>query len=162
MTALGIQTAPNFFLGLIKNGFDFHKFTAGDIARFNEGTDAAVLAGFQRTLGFEKSPPGPKYVPLGEYVVHGEDIRRAVGISRQIPESQLVPLATAYVTTGGPIGGKKRVAGLKLSATDADWVHGEGPEVFGAAIDLILATAGRASALDSCDGEGVRTLRSRF
>lgn len=42
MTALGNQTAPNFFVGLAKNGFNFHRFTAGDLKRVNEGTDAAV------------------------------------------------------------------------------------------------------------------------
>lgn len=161
MTALGNQTAPNFFLGLIKSGFSFDKFVAGDLKRFNDGSDNDVLARFQRTLDSEKTPPGPKYVALGEYLVHGEDIRRAVGIQRTIPEPQLVALADAYVTTGAPLGGKKRVAGLKLRATDTEWQHGEGPEVAGPVLDLIRAMSGRSGDLDTCEGAGVATMKSR-
>lgn len=160
-TALGNQTAPNFFVGLIKYGFSFDKFVANDLRRFNEGSDADVLARFERTLDSENVPPGPKYVPLGEYVVHGEDIRRAVGIRRTIGEAQLLPLADAYVTTGAPIGGKKRVAGLKLRATDADWQHGDGSEVAGPIFELIRATTGRSGALDACERDGVATMLSR-
>jgi len=50
---------------------------------------------------------------------------------------------------------------LKLRATDVDWTFGDGPEVAGPGMDLILAMSGRASALDDCTGEGVATLRAR-
>jgi hypothetical protein len=53
------------------------------------------------------------------------------------------------------------VAGLKLTATDVDWSTGDGPEVSGPAMSLILAMVGRAGALDDCAGSGVEELRRR-
>ena len=161
MTALGNQTAPNFFKGFITSGFSFDKFVAKDLAKFNQGSNADVLAGFAKTVRNPKSPPAPKYVALGEIMCHGEDIRRAIGRTGQHPEEHIVALAGAYQKTGKPLGGKKRTAGLRLRATDADWSTGEGPEVAGPGMDLILAMSGRAAALDTCTGDGVAVLRSR-
>jgi hypothetical protein len=59
------------------------------------------------------------------------------------------------------IGGKRRVEGLTLRATDADWSHGSGPVVEGPAMSLLMATAGRGVALDDLSGEGLATLRAR-
>ena len=161
MTALGNQTAPNFFKGMITTGFNFNKFVDKDLRKFNQGSNADVLAGFAKTLTSTKTPPGPKYVPLGEYMCHGEDIRRVIGSTRKHPEAHVVALAGAYQTTGKPLGGKKRSAGLKLRATDVDWTFGDGPEVAGPGMDLILAMSGRAKALDNCSGDGVATMRAR-
>ena len=161
MTALGNQTGPNFIKSLISSGFNFDKFVAKDLARFNQGSNADVLARFAKTVTNPTSPPVPKYVPLGELMCHGEDIRRALGIRIEHPEEHIVALAGGYAKTGRPIGGKKRIAGLRLRATDVDWSTGAGPEVSGPGMDLILAMTGRAGALDACTGEGVATLRSR-
>ncbi len=161
MTALGNQTVPNFVKGLIGAGFNFDKFTAKDLVRFNQGSNADVLAGFEKSLSITKAPPGPKYVPLGEYICHGEDIRRAIASNAPHPQAHLVALAAAYQKTGQPLGGKKRSAGLKLRATDVEWSSGEGPEVAGPAIDVIMAMSGRGKALDNCTGDGVATMRAR-
>jgi len=42
------------------------------------------------------------------------------------------------------------------------WRHGSGPEVTGPAIALLLAMAGRKTALDDLTGPGVALLRSRI
>ena len=161
MTALGNQTAPNFLKGLLTSGFSFDKFVAKDLVKFNQGSNADVLAGFAKTVSSPKSPPGPKYVSLGELMCHGEDIRRALGSTGKHPEEHIVALAEAYRKTGRPLGGKKRGAGLQLQATDVEWSYGEGPVVSGPGMDLILAMVGRGDALDTCTGEGVATMRSR-
>ena len=161
MTALGNQTPFNFFKGIVTNGFNFDKALDKDLERFNQGSNADVLARFEQTLDNRKPPPGPKYVALGEYLVHGEDIRRALGLHRDYPAEHLEALAPQYATTGTPIGGKKRVAGLRLRATDVDITIGDGPEVAGPGLALVLAITGRGEALDECEGDGVATMRSR-
>ncbi len=161
MTALGNQTRMNFFTGMLSTGFNFHKFVAKDLQRFDEGSNADVLARFQQTLDNTKPPPGPDYVSLGEYLCHGEDIRRAVGIQGAHPAEHLEALALLYAKTGAPIAGKKRVAGLRLRATDADVTIGDGPEVAGPGVELIRAMTGRVDALDHCEGDGVDTMRAR-
>lgn len=100
-------------------------------------------------------------MPLGEYMCHGEDIRRALGSTGKHAEAHIVALAGAYQTTKKPLDGKRRSAGLKLRATDVDWTFGDGPEVAGPGMDLIMAMSGRGAALNNCTGDGVATMRAR-
>lgn len=59
-------------------------------------------------------------------------------------------------------GTRKRAAGLAFRATDADWSSGEGPEVTGPGISLVLAIHGREAVLADLSGAGVATLRKRM
>jgi len=59
------------------------------------------------------------------------------------------------------IGAKRRIDGLALRATDADWSHGNGPEVSGPILSLVMVMTGRQAALGDLSGEGVATLRDR-
>jgi hypothetical protein len=59
------------------------------------------------------------------------------------------------------IGAKRRIDGVTLRATDADWSHGSGPEVSGPLLSLLMAMTGRKEALDDLSGDGVATLRGR-
>jgi uncharacterized protein (TIGR03083 family) len=154
-------TAPHFFSGLVMTGFSFDAFVDKDLRKFAAGTPDEVEQRFHGIINSSRTPPGPKYVALGEVMVHGEDIRRALGAKGEHPAEHLVTLADLYKKTGAPLRAKKRVAGLKLTATDVDWTTGEGPEVSGPAMALILAMVGRVKALDDCTGPGVETLRAR-
>ena len=98
---------------------------------------------------------------LGEIIVHGEDIRRPLGLKHKSPEGALVALADSWKNTNLLIGAKRRIAGLTLRATDGDWLHGDGPEVSGPLISLILAMTGRKGAQSDLTGEGLPTLASR-
>src|SRR4051812_41253750 len=73
MTALGNQTAPHFMLGLLKAGGNFDRFIASDLQQYMASSDE-MKATFKATLPRTKPSPGPKYVMLGEYTMHGEDI----------------------------------------------------------------------------------------
>ena len=59
---------------------------------------------------------------------------------------------------------KKRLRGLHLRATDLDWSAGEpgAPEVTGTAEALMMALAGRPTALADLSGPGVAELRTRL
>jgi len=161
LTAAGNITAPHFFAGFVKTGFNFDKFVDGDLRNYSGGTPADVKARYDAIITSNRKPPGPAYVALGEVMVHGEDIRRALGARGDHPAEHLVMLAEMYKKTGAPLRAKKRVAGLKLQATDVDWATGEGPEVEGPCMSLILGMVGRTGALDDCEGAGLETLRAR-
>jgi uncharacterized protein (TIGR03083 family) len=161
LTAAGNITAAHFFGGFIKTGFNFDKFVEGDLRNFSGGSPADVKARYDKIIMSNHKPPGPAYVALGEIMVHVEDIRRPLGARGDHPAEHLVTLAERYKKTGAPLRGKKRVEGLKLTATDVDWSSGEGPEVRGPCMSLILAMVGRTGALADCDGPGVETLRAR-
>ena len=154
-------TAPHFFAGLIKSGFKFDTFVGNDLVQYATGTPAEVLTRFHGIVDSSRRPPGPSYIALGEILVHGEDIRRALGSTGDHPREHLVAIADAYRKTGKPLNGKKRSTGVRFKADDIDWSAGEGPEVRGPAMSLILAMVGRNRALDDCTGPGVDVLRGR-
>ncbi|HEX9546882.1 MAG TPA: hypothetical protein VF942_06065 [Acidimicrobiales bacterium] len=70
-------------------------------------------------------------------------------------------MATFYKGSNLIIGAKKRIAGLKLTATDVDWSTGDGPDASGPILSLVMAMTGRKAALGDLSGPGVETLRSR-
>lgn len=161
LTAAGNITAPHFLAGFIKAGFSFDRTVDRDLRNYNGGTPADVLGRFTSIINSNRKPPGPAYVALGEVMVHGEDIRRALGAKGDHPAEHLVTLAELYKKTGAPLGAKKRLVGLRLVATDVDWSTGEGPDVKGPCMSLILAMVGRTGALADCDGSGIEALRAR-
>jgi uncharacterized protein (TIGR03083 family) len=161
LVAAGKVTAGHFFGGIAKTGFSFDRFVEKDLRQYAAGTPAEVKERFDGIVNSTRTPPGPKYVALGEVMVHGEDIRRPLGVKGDHPAEHLVTLAELYKKTGAPLRAKKRVDGLKLTATDVNWSTGDGPEVSGPAMSLILAMVGRAGALDDCSGPGVEELRRR-
>jgi len=161
LTAAGNITAPHFLGGFIKAGFNFDKTVDRDLRNYSGGSPADVKARYDAIINSNRKPPGPAYVALGEVMVHGEDIRRPLGARGDHPAEHLVTLAERYKKTGAPLRGKRRVEGLKLTATDVDWTSGEGPEVRGPCMSLILAMVGRTGALADCEGDGLDTLKSR-
>ena len=161
LTAAGNITAPHFMAGFVKAGFSFDKTVDRDLRNYSQGSPADVKARYDAIITSNRKPPGPAYVALGEVMVHGEDIRRSLGARGDHPAEHLQTLAEMYKKTGAPLHGKRRVVGLKLQATDVDWSAGEGPEVKGPCMSLIMAMVGRTGAMDDCDGPGLETLRSR-
>ncbi len=161
LTAAGNITAPHFFAGFMRAGFNFDRFVEGDLLQFASGTPAEVRARFDAIIDSNRKPPGPAYVALGEVMVHGEDISRGLGASREHPAAHLTTLAELYKATGAPLRAKTRLEGLRLEATDVDWSAGSGPEVRGPCMSLILAMVGRTGALADCEGPGIETLRTR-
>jgi hypothetical protein len=93
--------------------------------------------------------------------VHSEDIRRPLGIAHDHPLASVTQVTDFYAGSNVLIGGKRRVEGVTLQATDTDWSRGSGPVASGPATALMLATTGRKTALSELSGPGVDTLRSR-
>ena len=161
MTSTAKMTPPAFFGQMIGSGFNFDKVQEKGVAAQRGATPADTLANFESALTLVKHPPGPNQTWLGETIVHSEDIRRALGIQHKYPTDALVTVADFYKGSNLLIGSKRRISGLTLLATDAEWSHGTGPEVAGPILSLVMAMTGRKAADDDLTGEGVATLRSR-
>jgi uncharacterized protein (TIGR03083 family) len=162
MTATARMTPARFFTGLAASGFRFSIMTARDVDRETAVTPPEQLAEFRKLIPATRHPPGPAEAMLGEAVVHSEDIRRPLGISRDYPQEAVTRVADFCKGSNLLLGSKRRIAGLELRATDARWATGSGPEVSGPAISLLLAMTGRPAALSDLSGDGLETLRSRF
>jgi uncharacterized protein (TIGR03083 family) len=162
LTATAKMTRVGFFVGLASAGFRFNKMGEKNIARESTPAPADGLAEFRKHLKDTTHPPGPVDAMLGEAVIHGEDIRRPLGISHQYPVAAVTQVADFFKGSNLLIGAKRRIDGLTLRATDAEWSTGTGPEVSGPQVSLVLAMTGRSAALADLSGDGVDTLRSRM
>jgi uncharacterized protein (TIGR03083 family) len=161
MTATAKMTPPKFFAAFAGSGFRFNEMAAKLIAREATPSPGGGLAEFRAQLTATNHPPGPAEAMLGEAVVHSEDIRRPLGISRDYPPEAVTRVADFFKGSNLLIGSKRRIAGLRLHATDAGWSTGAGPEVSGPLLSLVLVMTGRAAALDDLSGEGLAVLRRR-
>lgn len=162
MVATAYMTPPKFFAKMIGSGFNFQTMTRKEIAGYQAGrSDAELVELLRARIDARTAPPGPAPSWLGETIVHGEDIFRALGGYRDHPAEHLVAVANFYQGSNLLIGAKNRIAGVTLRATDTDWRHGTGPEASGPMVALVMAMTGRKPALDDLTGEGVGVLRSR-
>jgi uncharacterized protein (TIGR03083 family) len=161
MTATARMTPPKFFLELAGSGFNFNAMTAKDVRRETTGPPADGLAAFRGLMSATTHPPGPVDSMLGEALIHAEDIRRPLFIVREYPAASVTRAADFFKGSNLLTGAKKRISGLRLQATDADWSTGDGPEVSGPAISLLLVMTGRAAALKDLTGDGLATLAAR-
>jgi len=161
MTATAKISPASFFTKIIGSGFSFSRMQAQDIATQRGSSPADTLAAFESIQASVKHPPGPADTMLGETIIHAEDIRRPLGIKHDYPTDAVVQVADFFKGSNLIIGAKRRIAGLTLRATDADWYHGTGPEVSGPILSLVMGMTGRKAATDQLTGEGVATLRAR-
>ncbi|MEZ5211623.1 maleylpyruvate isomerase family mycothiol-dependent enzyme [Gordonia sp. (in: high G+C Gram-positive bacteria)] len=99
-------------------------------------------------------------VALLDAMIHQQDIRRALSRPREIPADRLIP-ALGFARFAPPIGAHRRVLGLSFRATDVAWSAGFGPEVRGPGEAIVMAVAGRTTALDELTGAGLDRLRRR-
>ena len=124
---------------------------------------ADLVADLESIIPSEKVPPGAKPEDiLVDTITHVQDIRRPLGLSRDVPDERLRAAADRAKGFGWPMQTKKAIAGLKLRATDADWSTGEGPEVTGPLEALLMAMVKRPAALADLSGPGKDALAARI
>jgi uncharacterized protein (TIGR03083 family) len=161
MVGTAEMTPGAFIGGIVKNGFCFNVMVER-LAKTCEAGGASDMANRLRAKAAGPNhPPGPVTAMLGEAVVHGEDLRRPLGLSRAIPTPTIVAVADFYKRSNLIIGAKRRIAGVHMRATDADWENGDGPEVSGPMVSLVMVMAGRSQSLGDLTGDGAATLAQR-
>ena len=161
IVAAAEQTPVNFYKQMASAGFRFNVFADRGARRLASiGPDELVRRLRART-STTNHPPAPVMAMLGEIVVHGQDIRRPLGLKHRPPEAALVAVADSWKNSNLLIGAKRRITGLRLRATDTQWQHGDGPDVSGPLLSLILAMTGRTAVQPDLSGEGVTELAAR-
>ena len=161
MTGTAKITPASFFPKLLASGLSFNRLQAKDIAAEKGGSPADTLANFKGVVASRKHPPGPGDTMLGETVIHAQDIRGPLGIGHDYPAEAVVQVADFYKNSNLIVGTKRRIDGLTLRATDTEWTHGDGPEVSGPIITLVMAMTGRKLPTGALAGDGAATLRAR-
>jgi uncharacterized protein (TIGR03083 family) len=106
----------------------------------------------------------PRRLLLGDHITHELfDMVFALGREPVIPPDALVAVLKTQVSVPNPfVPAFRNSRGLRLSATDTDWRHGErGPLVRGRAADLVSVLGNRPAMLARLGGDGVDVLASR-
>jgi uncharacterized protein (TIGR03083 family) len=147
--------------GLAASGFRFNALMERDARDRAKLTPGQVADRLRQRTTTTNHPPAPVVAMLGEVVVHGEDIRRPAGLPGAVADDAVNACLQMYTQSNFPVGGKKRIAGLRLVATDTGWSYGTGPEVSGPAMSLLLAMTGRPAGLSELSGDGIADFSQR-
>ncbi|MBQ0967327.1 MULTISPECIES: maleylpyruvate isomerase family mycothiol-dependent enzyme [Streptomyces] len=161
LTAGASLNTARWFAGVIRCRFDFDKQVAVRLAEQLGSDPAETLERFGRVVPSTTKPPLPVIAMLGETLVHGEDIRRPLGIRRAYPVDVVTRVAEYYRGSDLVVVAKKRIAGLRLAADDGPFTTGSGPVVSGPTMALVMAMTGREAYCDDLEGDGVELLRDR-
>jgi uncharacterized protein (TIGR03083 family) len=162
---MGPEVSTWDFLKLMgANNLDFNRVN-DVVARRDTRTPDELLAALRSNAESRFHPPffGAE-APLTDLTVHSGDILRALGRPHPVPNADSKVVLDLLVSPKGQWGfGKRgRLDGMTYRATDLDWSYGTGPVVEGTGEALVMAMAGRTSALDDLAGDGLARLRSRF
>jgi uncharacterized protein (TIGR03083 family) len=148
--------------GMLRHGFSYNRWVAADGRERGRQDPAFLLEALRSAADHRTAAPGPRRVRgLLHVLVHGQDMCRPLGIARDLPEAHLVAVADFVKDDAHIFGARKRIAGLRLRATDIEWSYGQGPEVAGPAEALIMTMAGRMAALEDLSGDGRAALAAR-
>lgn len=157
-----LTTRLGFVVGLARARFDFDRQNARGVERHRGASPRQTLARLRDVATLRRTPPVPLDSRLVEELVHGEDVRRPLGLVRSYPAEAVARALRLQARTPASMGGgKELVSGVRLVADDADLQLGDGPQVRGPALALLLAVCGRQVALDDLEGPGLRALARR-
>ena len=144
--------------------FSVHRINQWWITRNRERPVPEIVAAFDGPWrpGKISKMLGP-VTAIRAAVIHHQDMRRALGIPRVVPEERVRAALDVVLTPRGStnLGSCQRAAGLLLHADDIDWSWGSGPEVTGPAEAVLMAVAGRTAALADLSGGGLPVLAGR-
>ena len=149
----------SFIRDMLAARMDFDRANENGIAREKRLDPRDTLDSLNDVVDLTRTPPANLATRLVEAVVHGEDIRRPLGVVGRYPEPAIVQALAYQVRT--PVsfgGGRERAAGLRLIdvKTGTSWGHGD--DVEGNALDLLLAVSGRSVDPGSFNGNGASRL----
>jgi uncharacterized protein (TIGR03083 family) len=161
LTAAGSLNGFRWLAGVIRCRFDFDRQVEMRLAEQLGSSPAETLARFERIVDSTTSPPLPVLALLGEVVVHGEDIRRPLGIAHDPSADVITRVARYYAGSDQVVLARRRVRGLRLQATDGPFTTGSGPLATGRTSALVMAMTGRQVYCDELTGDGVAILRDR-
>lgn len=153
-------TRLGFLAGLARARFDFDRQNARGVERARGASPRETLERLRQAAARTSTPPAPlDEAGWWRKSCTERTFMRPLGIVRSYPEEAVVRSLRLQVRTPASFGGAREiVAHTRLTASDADLSIGEGPEVSGPVLSLLLAVSRRRVALDDLDGPGLAAL----
>jgi uncharacterized protein (TIGR03083 family) len=143
----------------IRTGGRFHRLNHDMAVRRADRPGTDLAPELRRHADSRRLPAVTNYRNiLFDVLVHAQDI--AVPLDRPLPMPVRAAAAgaTRVWTMGWPFWARRRLPGVRLTATDTDWSVGAGAEVSGPMAALLLLLTGRRAALPQLTGPGVAAL----
>ena len=117
------------------------------------------------TARFQPFPGIPPATSMAEVLVHGLDVKWAVGVGLPI-QPEHAREALGFLTSNIGMYGfsivKGLAKGLRFECPEASWTHGSGATVSGPPDAMLLSLCGRTVALGQLGGDGAEAFRARF
>ena len=127
-----VDSARTTRLGFVRRlaaaRFDFDRDNSAGVARERRTDPAETLRAMRDVVDLRHTPPAPLATRAVEAVVHGEDIRRPLGVVASYDSAAVLgALAFQVRTAVGMGGGRERAAGLTLVVEEGPSLVEEGP-----------------------------------
>ena len=159
-----VPTVGSMLAGVVRARGSFDRLNHDMSVQHAESrTPAQLVAELREHAGTRRLPVVTNYRNiLFDVLVHGQDVAVPLQRRREMPRAAAAAGATRVWTMGWPFWARRRLAGLRLVATDVDWSVGQGAEVTGPIEALLLVLTGRtAAALPRLTGSGSTRLADR-
>ena len=141
-----------FVLSMIRARGNFDRANASGVARERCDDPLDTLKSFRDVAALTRTPPANRATRLVEAIVHGEDIRRPLGVAATYSTATTRFALSYQLRTSVAIGGgRERADGFRLVSSETGEAWGEGDVVQGTTLELLLSASGRPGRLT---GEG--------
>ena len=161
------QLGPGATLGMMFKWQGSLDRTIQHVARLRAVTltTRQIIAEIRGTIGSRRHTFGVTYLEtLTDILVHSQDIALPLGRRLGIPLDAAAVAASRVLSMRWPppLPSARKMAGIRLSATDTSWSAGDGPEVRAPMAALLLVCCGRLAALPQLSGEAAPDLAARL
>jgi uncharacterized protein (TIGR03083 family) len=147
----------------VRHRGDLDRMILAEGKRWGRATAEDIVAQYRRYAGSREHPVGTSYVePLLDVLVHGQDIAVPLGIPRAMPSAAAAAAADRVWSKAFPFRARRRLHGLRLEATDADWSAGQGAVVCGPMEAILVVLTGRPHGLARLTGDGAAEVARRL
>jgi uncharacterized protein (TIGR03083 family) len=164
VSLVALPPSPGTLLvDLIRARGSFHQLNTNASLRRAERAPAQLIADLRQHAGSRRVPVvTDQRNVLFDVLVHAQDIAIPLGADLPMPPAAAAAGATRVWSMGWPFWARRRLSGLRLTATDIDWTTGSGTDVHGPILALLLLLTGRSqAALPMLAGDGLTQLSAR-
>ena len=149
-------------VALVRARGSFDRCIDEQARRWADRPTEQIVADYRRLHGSRRHPVGTTYFePLLDVLVHSQDIAVPLVREHAMPTGPARAAADRVWRRSFPFRARRRLAGLRLVATDADWAVGAGDEVTGTMADLLMVLTGRTATLPRLTGPGAEQMQER-